>query len=36
MINKDEEQIIKAHKCILMARSEKYKAMLESQMIESR
>jgi hypothetical protein len=36
VINGDEGNIIKSHKAILMARSEKFRAMIECQMRESR
>ena len=36
VVNGDESNSIKAHKAILMARSEKFRAMVESKMKESR
>jgi BTB/POZ domain-containing protein 9 len=36
VINGDEENAIKSHKAILMARSEKFRAMVESKMREYR
>jgi BTB/POZ domain len=35
VVNGDEANIIRAHKGILMARSERFKAMIESHMKES-
>jgi hypothetical protein len=35
VVNGDEVNLIRAHKAILMARSERFRAMIESQMRES-
>lgn len=35
MVNGDEENVIRAHRAILMARSERFRAMIESHMRES-